>query len=295
MRRNPLLSSIFLSAVLFLSLFAHPVFAMNLSCIYQIAASKIIGTPLEKPARGLRWIAGTRHRRRHPELASLFEENAYIDLLLKTAIAPETNCIDGGAHLGSVTSAMLRRAPKGKHLAIEPMPDKAELLRRKFRNNVVVEEVAIGKEPGTADFYLSKKSGYNSLRGLKSQPTLTVAVDTLDHLVSKEQRIGFIKLDLEGGEHDALLGARELIARDRPVILFECTRTGLDNFGLSPADMYSLFNQTLGYRIFFIRDGVALLEGDRNATDPLTLEAFTGSMFYPFKAFNFVAIPKERI
>lgn len=46
---------------------------------------------------------------------------------------------------------------------------------------------------------------------------VTVPITTLDHVMSDET-VGFIKMDIEGAELDALRGAANVIARDRPFL-----------------------------------------------------------------------------
>ncbi len=58
------------------------------------------------------------------------------------------------------------------------------------------------------------------------------------------RRCDLIKIDIEGMEYGALLGAREMIARHRPFIYFEQTRA--DNF----AETFALLAGA-GYRLFW--------------------------------------------
>ena len=50
---------------------------------------------------------------------------------------------------------------------------------------------------------------------------LTVDCDTLDHLVSADRKYDYVKINVEGAELLVLRGARQMIAHDAPVILFE--------------------------------------------------------------------------
>jgi hypothetical protein len=63
-----------------------------------------------------------------------------------------------------------------------------------------------------------------------------------------------IMLDTEGGEENALLGARETIARDSPNIVFEIHRNFVDwSGGLEKTSIVSLLTSQ-GYDVFAIRD-----------------------------------------
>ena len=59
--------------------------------------------------------------------------------------------------------------------------------------------------------------------------------------------LGFLKLDLEGGEYLALQGARETIEKYRPVIFVECKKGMSARFG-NEFNAPLLFLQELGAR-----------------------------------------------
>jgi hypothetical protein len=65
-----------------------------------------------------------------------------------------------------------------------------------------------------------------------------IDVKTLDSIVElKESDISLIKIDIEGHELQALMGAKELIMKNRPVILFEQHGYEIDG-GSSPVINY---------------------------------------------------------
>jgi FkbM family methyltransferase len=249
---------------------------------------RLIGTPLERPAKHARRIAAWLGTARHPELRAVFvEEPAAIDALLERVIAADMHCVDAGAHLGSVTAAIHRLAPAGRHLAIEPTPYKAAWLREKFPD-VEIAECAVGAAAGFATFFHhARASGYSGLRPAEAGGPLEpfeVAVRTLDELIPAARRIGFLKIDVEGGELDAFRGAPRILGCDRPAILFECTLTGLGAFGQEPAAVHA-FLAGHGYAIYTPADRLA---GRR----PLDVDAFDRAVRYPFRAFNFAALPR---
>ena len=72
-------------------------------------------------------------------------------------------------------------------------------------------------------------------------PIPMMAIDSLDL-----KTLGFLKLDIEGSELPALLGARQTIARCRPVVLFEDKGFG-SRYGVKRGAIET-FLTALGYR-----------------------------------------------
>ncbi|MFT8318828.1 MAG: FkbM family methyltransferase [Sporolactobacillus sp.] len=73
-----------------------------------------------------------------------------------------------------------------------------------------------------------------------------VSCDSLDHVLQRE-KIDFIKMDIEGGEYDALLGAQEIILKYHPVIAF-CVYHKKDDFYKLPQTVKNMYS---GYRFYF--------------------------------------------
>lgn len=108
---------------------------------------------------------------------------------------------------------------------IEPQGVHIESLYQLFADNqrVVIEQVAVGAEPGTLELYADTAgSGLASLYqrnlthvGVKMTSQELVSVTTLDALAQQHgiDRIAFLKLDLEGHELEALKGAKDLLDR----------------------------------------------------------------------------------
>jgi FkbM family methyltransferase len=252
---------------------------------YERMASALIGTRWQRPAERVRDVGSLWQRWRHPELREILDESRQIGLLLDQAITPDMNCVDVGCHLGSMLSEMVRRAPRGRHIAIEPVPYKAEWLCKKFPQ-VEVRQVALSDTEGRAEFFISSQSsGHSGLRFNHSAGNATkidVALMRLDNVVPADRRIGFLKIDVEGLEYPVFRGAARILTENRPVVLFECTQAGLDNSGGTAEQLHSWLTQDVGYEIYLIKDRLA-------GAGPLDATSFAAAMQYPFRAFNFVA------
>jgi FkbM family methyltransferase len=257
---------------------------------YERLASALIGTPLQRPAERLRRLSHLWHRCRHPELREILDESRQIDRLLAHVITDGMNCIDVGCHLGSMLSEIVRLSSHGHHIAFEPVPYKAAWLRKKFPN-VDVRQVALSDFQGQATFYInSQSSGHSGLRhnpAAGASATINVDLTRLDDIVPDDCRIGFLKVDVEGVEYRVFCGARRVLNQSRPIVLFECTQAGLANAGSNAEQVHNLFTQEFSYHIYVIGDWLT------KAT-PLEISAFAAAMNYPFRAFNFVAVPRDR-
>lgn len=258
--------------------------------LYEKVAARVIGTPLQRPAEWLQHVRGARHRREHPELAEWFREGERTEQALQRVIRADTNCIDIGCHIGSFLQRIVSMAPRGRHHAVEPVPHKAAWLRRKFPA-VTVVECALSDAGGTAEFFVNDaQTSYSSLKP-RSVPgqmqTLQVQCRTLDEVIPANTKIGFIKIDVNGAELKVLKGARQLLKRDGPFVLFECTRGGLDDHGIEANEVFDFVTGPAGYEI-------NLLESFLSGGPALDLAGFRRSMEYPFQAFNYAVVPARR-
>ncbi len=125
--------------------------------------------------------------------------------------------IDGGANIGTFTlflSDLVR--PGGRVIAIEPDPTAAERLRENVSNNgldssVEVIQAAVAKQQGTASFSTGWDVANHLVQGQAQDRSVEVPTTTLDLVAADLGEIAFAKLDLEGGEHHALMGASILL------------------------------------------------------------------------------------
>ncbi len=97
----------------------------------------------------------------------------------------------------------------------------------------------------TATLHFAAKAGRNSAVTAAGRE---IPADALDRLV-QDDRISFLKLDVEGSEHEALLGAAGTIRRCRPKILLSAYHLSRDLFAL-PLLISSI---APGYRFYLRR------------------------------------------
>ncbi len=87
--------------------------------------------------------------------------------------------------------------------------------------------------------------------GKEISPSEKVQVMSIDSFVKKEkiERVGLIKWDIEGAEIESILGAREIITRDRPVLVVSIYHNGREFFETKPL----IDSWSLGYRFKMIQ------------------------------------------
>lgn len=248
----------------------------------------VIRTPLERPAQRLRDLTGIARRLRYPELHEIYAKADRIEQAMREIIQSKMNCIDIGCHIGSSLSLMLRLSPGGRHIAFELIPEKAKWLRRKFPE-VEIKALALGDRCESRTFF--QNASHPGFSGFAKDSTTrdevieqTVDCEILDNVVGGDRKYSFVEIDVEGAELLVLKGARRMIARDTPIILFESSHDGAARLGLKREDLFAFFVDELGYKVFLVKD---FLE-KRAALD---ITGFQKAAVYPFQAFNFLAIP----
>lgn len=139
--------------------------------------------------------------------------------------------LDCGGHIGlfAVVGARLV-GETGSVFSFEPTPLSRTVLKQtvqlnKCQNIVEVRPEAVSKTTGTAVFFDTGTEASNANSLVKSDrhdtaQGLEVKTVSLDDFVAEKKlpRVDCLKIDVEGSEFDALLGAGRVIARHRPAI-----------------------------------------------------------------------------
>lgn len=154
---------------------------------------------------------------------SLQEEYFPADLL---SLREDEFLVDVGAFDGDVLQAYLERGA-GRYLGLEPDPASFCRLRERVATfpasvqaRVALQQVAASHEPGVLRF---AATGTRSAR-ISADGDIVVPAVPLDEVVGGLEPT-FIKMDIEGHEYEALLGAQQVIRRQRPVLaisLYHC-------------------------------------------------------------------------
>lgn len=170
----------------------------------------------------------------------LFDELKKMDLRGKTIF-------DIGAHIGYHSFYFSRLVgAQGRVYAFEPHPKNIERLKlileanKELKGCLSLVEAAVSDRNGTEEFSLNQdvesgrssgsflgradtlwdKSAYAN-RGFIKTTVKTVTVDSWIRSVTPNPRPDIIKIDVEGAEHQVLMGAKSLIEYSKPTLLME--------------------------------------------------------------------------
>ena len=215
-------------------------------------------------------------------------------MVIKTCLRDDSVCVDVGCHKGYILRMMRHYAPRGKFYAFEPLPELyGELVRSFQTQNVMLYNIALSNEKGLSTFnYVVSNPAYSGfIKRRYDQPdekeiTITVKTDRLDDILDDSQQVSLIKIDVEGAELQVLRGARNIIERDKPIIIFEHGLGAADFYGTRPEEVYDVVCTDCGMSVSLLDDWLS----NRRA---LSKEEFN-DQFYKGLNYYFIAHPERR-
>ena len=214
-------------------------------------------------------------------------------LLLELGRDLEGDVVVGGAYFGD-QAILVARQLTGRDLRVhcfEPNPQQAHMLQCNVDinhlNNVMVNLAGLWSHSGERMRLDGFDSFANMVTAQDGSGFDTVTID--DYAQQQGRRIGLIQLDIEGAELSALQGARQVLARDKPFVIFELHRTYVDwSNGLGATPLCHLFLD-LGYTVFAVRDINSHREMPGQPIELVPLESVY--LDGPPHGFNMLAVP----
>ena len=162
--------------------------------------------------------------------------------------------IDVGANLGyySLLWASLNR--KNKCIAFEASPRNIEILRQNININGLDAQIklmpfAAGKSAGRLQFDQgpTEQTGWGGFSTTNTEDSVEVDAVRIDEIVSTNDPIALLKVDIEGADAWALMGCERLLkAKAIREVWFEQNKPRIRSLGI-PIDAAQEFLQSVGY------------------------------------------------
>ncbi len=164
---------------------------------------------------------------------------------------------DIGANTGIYALIAAIESPEAKVFAFEPVPK----IYTRLEKNAAINQVenlqtissAVSNFDGAVTIYIPRGSiptSSSTLRGFRqAQEEIQVTAVKVDTFVADEQiaRIDLLKIDTEATEHLVLDGAKETLARDKPMIICEVLK------GRTERELHAMLDR-FDYRYFWITE-----------------------------------------
>lgn len=222
-------------------------------------------------------------------------KNQWYDILtsriIKNYVREDSNCIDIGCLEGDILRMFLKAAPQGTHYAFEPIPEYFQLLKTKFEGKAKILQMAVSNTSGVSEFnFVTSNPSYSGIRKRsydrpsESIEKIAVKLTTLDDIIPVQMPVDLIKIDVEGAELFVFEGARAILERWHPALLFEHGKGGADSYGYGPDDVFNLLSGTHGYQFHTLSGWLRGQESLDSGTFRKTFKE--GTEFYFFASYN---------
>jgi FkbM family methyltransferase len=217
--------------------------------------------------------------------------NAEVVKVLRKILKKDSNCVEVGCYKGATLKQMVKLSPKGEHYGFEPIPDLYYELKKNFGNqsNLNLYNLAMSDKIDSQSFVHlmndTPKSGLERKRYNGSEDVLIILVktDTIDNIIPESHRVDLINIEIEGGEEQVLIGAKETIKRNKPVIIFEHIQGVAEFYGSDPRRIYDLLHAEFGMQI-------SLMDRFLKDEHPLTFEQLSNE-YHSKRNHYFIAYP----
>ena len=192
--------------------------------------------------------------------------------------------IDVGANIGYYTLIFAQLVGKsGKVFAFEPEPKNFEILKKNIAinnyDNVIVEQKIVSEKNGKMKLYVSNSDivGHRIQQMRDLENFVEVESVTLDDYMKKlslDDKVNFIKIDVEGFEPNVLEGSKKVLEKNNHLKIFtEFNREVVKKYGTEPKKMIDLLYEK-GFEIYlpnYKENKINLTNADELLTSKETL------------------------
>jgi len=178
--------------------------------------------------------------------------------LVREKLQPGMRVLDIGANLGYYAAVFAQCVgPQGEVIAFEPEPTNFSFLQRTLAVNGFAQaravHAAVAEAPGETLLFLSEdnKGDHRLYTARPSQAAISVPVVSIDTLLSGDNRVDFIKMDVQGAEGRVLAGMRQTLAcNPQAMLLTEFWPEGLRSAGTDPMEFLATLRNDCGLRLW---------------------------------------------
>ncbi|MBI3231788.1 MAG: FkbM family methyltransferase [Candidatus Doudnabacteria bacterium] len=205
---------------------------------------------------------------------AMFDFEPTTSQTLKKILKPGMTFLDIGAHVGYFAlEASELVGGSGRIYAFEPEEKNFMLLRRNADinqyKNIVPNNLAASNKNRNLKIFLSEDSGRHTTKKnliFRYKTVKTIKAITIDYFCSKNKirNVDAIKLDVEGGEPEALDGMKNTIRKNKNLkMIVEYSPENFSANGDTPGKFMGRL-ASLGFRKFFLLDKNEIKETDAN-------------------------------
>lgn len=159
--------------------------------------------------------------------------------IYKRTVKEKGTVLDIGANIGYHTLIFAKLVgPEGKVYAFEPDPINFHYLKKNIlinnHKNIIPIQKAVSSETEKGRLYLTSSKTHRKIYELEENlPSIEIETIKLDEYI--QEKIDFIKMDIEGSEGMALEGMTSLLKKNKPLkIIMEFVPSWIEKTGIEP-------------------------------------------------------------
>ncbi len=206
-------------------------------------------------------------------------QDAYQLKLISKYIKKGDQVLDIGANIGYYSIKLAQMVGNtGTIHCFEPDPTNFNFLEKNTQgySNIFLNNSAVSDKSGKLTFYQSTLLNVDHRAYKPDSYTHSFDVNciAIDDYINKNQKISFIKMDIQGYEYAALLGMEQLLKRDKPSLLMEFWPYGFQMAGTKAETVYQ-YLKNLNYDFYLIeKSSIRKCEENEILNLPISEEAY---------------------